>query len=237
MNLAGVGVVLIHGKIYGPGKFSEELIADLQAEGAHVVTPEMPWRLHRMYDKSFDGALELIGNSIENVKARGARKIVLAGHSMGANAAIAYAAKHPGLDAVIVMSPGHLPETEEMARHTRKGIAKAKNMIAEGKGKKRGFFFDLVQGWSVPLRTTAEIYLSYFDPEGPAVMPKNARAMHEVPLLWAVGKQDPIFRRGPEYVFTLAAKHPKSCFVKADAGHTDTPKVARKDIVAWLKSL
>lgn len=237
MNLTGVGVVLLHGKIYGPGKFAKELIDDLHQEGAFVVTPEMPWRLKRMYNKSYDGALGLIDKAIDNAKSQGAKKIVLAGHSMGANAVIAYAAKHPELDAVIAMSPGHLPETGEMFRHTKKGIEKAKKMVAEGKGKKKSIFFDRVQGWSVPIHTTPEIYLSYFDPEGPAVMPKNALAMKEVPFLWAVGKEDPIYPRGPEYVFTLAAKHPKSCFVKADAGHTDTPKVARKDIVGWLKSL
>jgi len=232
-----VGVVLLHGKIYGPGKFAKELIADLQAEGAYVVTPEMPWRLKRMYDKSYDGALALVDKAIEKAKSAGASKIVLAGHSMGANVAIAYAARHPELDALIAMSLGHLPETKEMVRHTRRGIDKAKVRIAQGKGAKRCLFFDRVQGWSVPMRTTPEIFLSYFDPEGPAVMPKNAMAIKDVPFLYAVGKQDPIFVRGPEYVFTLAAKHPKSRYIEADAGHTDTPKAVRKDIVSWLKSL
>jgi pimeloyl-ACP methyl ester carboxylesterase len=237
VNLTGVGVVLLHGKIYGPGKFAHELIGDLHEEGAFVVTPEMPWRLKRMYNRSYDGALKLIEKAIQDAKANGAKKIVLAGHSMGANAVIAYAAKHPDIAAVIAMSPGHLPETKEMVKHCAKSIAKARKLIAEGKGAKRAIFFDRVQGWSLPIRTTPEIYLSYFDPEGPAVMPKNALKMPEIPFLWAVGKEDPIFKRGPEYVFTLAGRHPKSRYVKADAGHTDTPKAARKDIVGWLKSL
>ncbi len=237
MNLTGVGVVLLHGKIYGPGKFARELIEDLQAEGAFVVTPEMPWRLKRMYDKNYDGALGLIGKAIEKAKATGAKKIVLAGHSMGANAAIGYAAKHPELYAVIALSPGHLPETKEMVKHTKRGIEKAKAKIAQGRGHERCFFFDRVQGWSVPIRTTPEIYLSYFDPDGPAVMPKNALQMGQIPFLYAAGRQDPVFQRGPEYVFTLAAKHPKCLYVEADAGHTDTPKAVRKDVVNWLKSL
>lgn len=237
MKLTGVGVVLLHGKIYGPGKFARELIGDLHAEGAYVVTPEMPWRLKRMYNRSYDGALKLIEKSIGDARASGAKKIVLAGHSMGANAVIGYAARYPGIDAVIAMSPGHLPETPEMMKHTAKGRERAQKLIAEGKGQKPRLFFDRVQGWRVPIRTTPEIYLSYFDPEGPAVMPKNAMAMPAIPFLWAAGTQDPIYRRGPEYVFTLAARHPMSRYVKADAGHTDTPKAARKDIVGWLKSL
>lgn len=237
MKLSGLGVVLLHGKIYGPGKFSQELIADLRAEGAKVLTPEMPWRLKRMYNRSYDHALKIVGAAIADLKARGAGSIVAAGHSMGANAVIAYAARHPGLEAVIAMSPGHLPETNEMMKHTAKARERARQLIAEGKGSKPRLFFDRVQGWRVPIRTTPEIYLSYFDPDGPAVIPKNAAAMPAIPFLWAAGRQDPIFSRGPDYAYTLAAKHPKSRYIEADAGHTDTPKAVRKDIVGWLKSL
>lgn len=237
MTLEGAGVVLLHGKIYGPGKFAEELIAVLRAEGAVVVTPEMPWRLRRMYSRSYDDALALIGKAIGEAKAKGAGRIVLAGHSMGANAAIAYAARHPGIFAVIAISPGHLPETAEMMKHSAWGIAKAKRLLAEGKGDVRALFFDRVQGWRLPIRTTPEIYLSYFDPDGPAVMPRNARAMPAIPFLWVVGSRDPIFRRGTDYAFALANGHPKSRYVTVDAGHTDTPRAARKQIVDWLQSL
>lgn len=237
MSLKGAGVVHLHGKIYGPGKFSHELIADLRAEGAQVVTPEMPWRLKRMYGRSYGAALKIVERSVAELKATGAHRIVLIGHSMGANAAMAYAARHPGIDAVVVMSPGHLPETPEMMKHTAKGRERAKQLIAEGKGNKRRLFFDRVQGWNVPIRTTPEIYLSYFDPDGPAVLPKNAQAMPAIPFLWAVGRQDPIYKRGREYAYDRAAKHPQCRYIEVDAGHTDTPKAVRRDVVGWLKSL
>jgi hypothetical protein len=80
-----------------------------------------------------------------------------------------------------------------------------------------------------------------FDPDGPAVIPKNAAAMgaaaHPVPLLWVAGRLDPIDRRGPEYAFNAAAKNPKSKYIEVFAGHLTTPLAARNDVVEWINSL
>jgi hypothetical protein len=80
-----------------------------------------------------------------------------------------------------------------------------------------------------------------FDPDGPAVIPKNAAIIgaspRPVPLLWVVGKLDPIDRRGPEYAFDTAAKNPKSKYVEVFAGHLTTPLVARGKVVDWINSL
>src|SRR5713101_7164519 len=59
-----------------------------------------------MWPGAFDGGL------LGSLKSRGAKKIILIGHSLGANAAIGYAATRGPLAAVIALAPGHLPETE-----------------------------------------------------------------------------------------------------------------------------
>jgi hypothetical protein len=80
-----------------------------------------------------------------------------------------------------------------------------------------------------------------FDPDGPAVIPKNTAAMgaaiRPVPLLWVVGKLDPIDRRGPEYAFDAGAKNPKSKYIEVFAGHLTTPLAARKQVLEWINSL
>jgi fermentation-respiration switch protein FrsA (DUF1100 family) len=102
-------------------------------------------------------------------------------------------------------------------------------------------FPDMAQG--IPLTTTATpiVYLSWFDPDGPAVIPKNAQAIgaaaRPVPLLWVAGKLDPIDSRGPEYAFDAAAKNPKSKYVEVFAGHLTTPLAARQQVVDWINSL
>jgi hypothetical protein len=81
------------------------------------------------------------------------------------------------------------------------------------------------------------VYMSMFDPNGPAVMPKNAAAMPAVPFMWVAGTFDPISARGRKYAFDLAAKDPRSRYVEVFAGHLSAARLARSTIVRWLKSL
>ncbi len=238
----GLGVVFLHGKGSWPGAFNGGILSDLRDEGALVATPEMPWSFHRRYDATYDQAMSQIDAVIAGLKAKGARRIVIIGHSLGANAAIGYAARRPNeLAGVVALSPGHLPEVGDMRSFAADAVARAKKLIAEGKGDVTQTFPDMAQGIPLIAHATPLVYLSMFDPDGPAVIPKNAAAIgaaaHPVPLLWVVGKLDPIDRRGPQYAFDAAAKNPKSKYVEVFAGHLTTPLAARKQVVAWINSL
>ncbi len=241
VDLRGLGVVYLHGKGGWPGGLNGGILGALKEEGALVATPEMPWSFHRRYDATFDQALTEIEAAIAGLKSGGAHRIVLIGVSLGANAAIGYAARHPELAGVVALAPGHLPDVGNMRSFVSDAVARAKILIAEGKGDVRQSFPDMAQG--IPLTTTATptVYLSWFDPEGPAVMPKNAALMgaapSPVPLLWVVGKLDPIDRRGPEYAFNALAKNPKSQYVEVIAGHLTTALVARSHVIDWINTL
>ncbi len=236
-NLQGVGVVYLHGKGGWAGALDGGILSALADEGALVATPEMPWSIKRKYGATYEQAMGEIDAAAAGLRAKGAARIVVIGHSLGANAAIGYAARHPDLAAVVALAPGHLPEAEGLRSHTREAIAQAKQLIAAGQGDVPQRFPDLAQG--IPLMTTATptVYLSMFDPDGPAVIPKNAEAMGPVPLLWIVGTLDPIARRGPDYAFKLGAKNPKSRYIEVFAGHLTTPLLARGQVVEWINSL
>jgi pimeloyl-ACP methyl ester carboxylesterase len=240
-GLHGLGIVYLHGKAGWPGGMNGGIIGELKEEGAVVATPEMPWSFHRRYDATYDEAMAEIDAAIGSVKAGGANRIVLIGHSLGANAAIGYAARHPALTGVVALAPGHLPDVGNMRSFVSDAVARAKGLVAEGKGNVRQSFPDMAQG--IPLTTSATpvVYLSWFDPDGPAVIPKNAAAMgaaaSPVPLLWVVGKLDPIDRRGPEYAFDALAKNPKSKYLEVFAGHLTTPTVAKRQVIEWIGSL
>ena len=240
-NLHGLGIVFLHGKGGWPGGFDGGLINALKDEGALVASPEMPWSFHRRYDATYDQALGEIDAAVASLKAEGAGRIVLVGHSLGANAAIGYAARHPELAGVVAIAPGHLPDVGNMRSYVSDAVARAKALMAEGKGDVAQSFPDMAQG--IPLQTTAtpSIYLSWFDPNGPAFIPKNAAAIgaapSPVPLLWVVGKLDPIDRRGPEYAFEALAKNPKSKYLEVFAGHLTTPLVARGKVMDWINAL
>jgi pimeloyl-ACP methyl ester carboxylesterase len=236
-NLHGVGVVYLHGKGAWPGAADGGILSTLAEEGALVATPEMPWSFKRKYGATYEQAMAEIDAVAAGLKAQGATRIVVIGHSLGANAAIGYAARHPDLLAVVALSPGHLPEAEGLRSHTQEAIAEAKQLVAAGQGDVPRRFPDMAQG--IPLTATATplVYLSMFDPDGPAVIPKNAEAMGPVPLLWVVGTLDPIARRGPDYAFKFGAKNPKSRYIEVFAGHLTTPLAARSQVVEWINSL
>jgi pimeloyl-ACP methyl ester carboxylesterase len=240
-DLRGLGVVFLHGKGSWPGALNGGIVSGLKEEGALVATPEMPWSFHRRYDATFDQALTEIDAAIAGLKSDGARRVVLIGVSLGANAAIGYAARHPELAGVVALAPGHLPDVGNMRSFVADAVARAKTLIAEGKGNVPQSFPDMAQGIPLTATATAAVYLSWFDPEGPAVMPKNAvligAAPEPVPLLWVVGKLDPIDRRGPEYAFNALAKNPKSQYVEVLAGHLTTALMARRQVIDWINAL
>jgi pimeloyl-ACP methyl ester carboxylesterase len=240
-DLHGLGVVYLHGKAAWPGALNGGILSALEDEGALVATPEMPWSFHRRYAATYDQAMGEIDAVVADLKAKGATRIVVIGHSLGANAAIGYAARHPDLAGIVALAPGHLPETERMRSFVADAVARAKQLIAAGQGNVPQSFPDMAQGIPLVATATPVVYLSMFDPDGPAVIPKNAAAMGAaatpVPLLWVVGKLDPIDRRGPEYAFDAAAKNPKSKYIEIFAGHLTTPLAARKQVVDWINSL
>ena len=235
-SLQGVGVVFLHGKGVWAGAFDGGIPAALEAEGAVAVSPEMPWSLRRIYGATYEEAMREIDAAVAGLKGRGARRIIIIGHSLGANAAIGYAARRQEVAAVVALSPGHLPETAEMRARTADAIKEARALVAAGE-KSRRTWPDRVQG--IPTFATASpaVYLSMFDPDGPAVIPKNAAALRGVPLLWVVGQSDPILARGRDYAFSRAPRNPKSRYVEVSAGHLTAPQVARSQVIEWLKSL
>ncbi len=213
----------------------------LEDEGALIAEPEMPWSFNRRYGATYEQAMGEIEAAVAGLKAKGATRIVIIGHSLGANAAIGYAARHPDLAGVVAIAPGHLPDQDNMRSFVADAVERAKKLIAAGQGNVPQTFPDMAQGIPLSATATPTVYLSMFDPDGPAVIPKNAAIIgaspRPVPLLWVVGKLDPIDRRGPDYAFTAAAKNPKSKYVEVFAGHLTTPLVARKQVVEWINSL
>lgn len=240
-NLAGYGIVLMHGKGGQPGGFVASLAASLRAEGAFVATPKMGWSGSNgqpdKYELTYDQSLSAIDHSIKQLKHQGASKIVVAGHSLGANAAIGFVARRgAGLAGVIALAAGHTPERMKRP-DVVEAVAKARQLVAAGHGRTVNTFPDFNQGQVLQVKASAAAYLSFFNPAGPAVIPRNAAAMPPVPFLWIVGRRDPLFHLGKEYVFNRGAKHRKSRYVEVDAGHKDTPTVARATVISWLKSL
>ena len=231
-----VGVVLLHGKWSVWVKAISSLVDRLEAAGYLVSTPEMPWSSRRMYDASYDDAMLEIDRAVQGLRDKGAVRIVIGGHSLGANAALGYGARRTDLLAVMAIAPGHTPEVPEMRERSVDAVARARGMVAAGQGDETLSYLDYNQGKNRLVSSSAKAFLSYQDPEGPAVMPVNAAKL-TAPLLWVVGTEDRIYQRGQAYAFDGAPANPHNRFLVVHADHMETPSVAAGDIVAWLNEV
>jgi pimeloyl-ACP methyl ester carboxylesterase len=115
-------------------------------------------------------------------------------------------------------------------------LSRAKAMVAAGHGNDSDNFMDVNQGEKRMIRMTAAIYLSYWDPQGPAVMPQNASKL-TAPLLWVVGADDPMLPRGAAYAFDKAPPNPLSRYMPVSGGHFTVMQSIAPQLVAWLNTV
>ncbi|WP_394789444.1 alpha/beta fold hydrolase [Rhodoferax sp.] len=229
-------IVLLHGKWGNP-----QYIAFFGRKMEPVCSfksLEMPWAERRAYDQPYAAALADIDAQVKAFRAQGYKKVLLAGHSFGANAALAYMATIGDADAVVALAPGHSPALTYERGIGRGAVDKARELVAAGKGDERLEMEDVKQGKKRSMRMRADVLWSYFDPDGLGHMPKTAAGFKKpVPLLWVVGTADPLFALGQDFAFSKAPANAKSQYLVVNAGHLDTPDVAAAQVLAWIKNL
>jgi pimeloyl-ACP methyl ester carboxylesterase len=228
-----IGVVFLHGKQSAPAEHAP-LTDAIAAAGFPLDRPEMCWSGRRIYDRAYLDCLREVDAAIERLKQRGAVAFVVAGHSLGANGALAYGARHD-VRGVIALAPGHMPELRAKRPAIAESLVRARMLIAQGRGDVRTAFADFNGDFAITVMATPVVYLSFFAPDSPAVMPANA-AQLKAPLLHVVGGGDP-FQRGPDYILTRAPPHPLNRHVTVRAGHFGTSEAAAEAVVAWLRAL
>lgn len=235
---ARIGIVLLHGKTGTPSKEGAGLVGPLRHEGFLVEMPEMPWSESRYINADYATALNEIQQAVDKLIERGAQKIVVAGHSFGANAALAFGAYRGNIAGVAMLAPGHTPYTKQAQEKYADALNKSRSLVASGQGNAKGSYPDDNQGTALTVKTTAAIYLSFFEQRGMANMPLSAhRLSPTIPLFYAVGNQDLMFARGKGHIFDRAPANPQSRYVVVNAGHQDTPIATLPELIAWLHEL
>jgi pimeloyl-ACP methyl ester carboxylesterase len=236
-----IGVLMLHGK--NPGSAQNPtlraLMARLEREDMVVALPEMPWSRIRYLDGNWDGAMQEMERHVAALRGKGATQIVLMGHSMGAPAALSYAARKQDVHALVLFAPGHIPrgyyEFPALAA-VRKSIDEARAMVAEGKGQERASFMDINQGKPQSVSMPAKDYLSFFDPQSDADMGVTApRVPAGIPVLTVIGDADPLFRTARSYFHDRLPANPKTRYLEVSANHLNTPEVARDQAIAWIR--
>lgn len=237
-----VGVVLMHGKRgnAGPGTLIGPLETALREAGAAVVAPEMPWSQGRFLDRTFEGVLAEIDAAVAELRRQGVTKIVVGGHSLGGNAALAYGARRDGIAGILVIAPGHFPESRGFRKRFAEDLARARALIGAGEGETPERFGDIDPGKSAEFTLMPVVYLDFMDPEGPFAMPLNAaRLKPGTALMLIIGEKDLSFEYGRgdrSYIFDHAPADSGSRYEVVSGGHKVTPRIGAAAIVEWVLS-
>jgi pimeloyl-ACP methyl ester carboxylesterase len=225
-----VGIVLVHGKNGHQGSM-QGLVDVLEGAGYQVDRPEMCWSRRRIYDLPYIECMRDIDAALERLRSRGANDLFVAGQSLGGNIALAFGARRDGLRGAIAMAAAHNPEWLIHLPRIAHSLSEAHALTAAGKADLPASFVDVNIGEEFLVRTTPNIYLSFFAPDGPAVIPPNA-AQLRVPLLWIAGSSDPT-QLGPAYAFAKA-DNPRNRYVTVAADHLGTPAASGETILSWI---
>jgi len=237
-NHSVVGVVLLHGKLGTPAIVGDGVTDLLKASGFIVEVPEMAWSHDRYIDMTLDEAFNEIDRAVARLKAKGAQKIVIAGHSMGGEAALAYAANHGHVDGIILLAPGNIPDSPSFIKLFADDVAKARSMIAAGQGDQRAAFTDRNSSKTFVYNMKAKYYDSYFDSEGIGAGKKNCTNISpDIAVLYVVGSLDPLSQLGPEFMFNNLPANRLTQYVVVTSDHLGTPKAAVNEMISWLKDL
>lgn len=232
-----IGILLLHGK-WGHPNGLRTLATELERQGYKVVLPLMPWASVRNYDVDYSQALAELDEQVKILKDNGITQIVVGGQSLGANAALAYAATRSGVYGVAALAPGHTPDRSVFFKTLTPDFEKSQKMIKEGRGAEKFFFDDINQGQKKSIYMSANSYASYFDPQGLGAMPRSASMLSKTTaLLLVIGEKDGLIAVGEDYIYNVAPKNSRNRYVIIKSDHMNTAATAAPVFIQWLESL
>jgi pimeloyl-ACP methyl ester carboxylesterase len=234
-----LGIVIMHGKGGAPTGLVAGLAGDLEGKGYLVANIEMPWSGRRHYDVPVAAAEKEVDAALAGLRARGAKKVFVAGHSQG-GAFATYLAGRLAMDGVVVIAPGGNVDHYFFREKVREPLARARQLIADGKGGEPATLEDFEGARGLfPVVTTPAIYLTWFDPEGAMNMGRAARAANPaVPVLWIVPIRElPGLRKTNVPMFRTLPAHALTRFHEPDADHRGAPAASAGEIARWTREV
>lgn len=238
MPAAQIGIVVMHGKGGSPGRFVNGLAEALERDGFLVANLEMPWSGRRGYDVELDAAVGEVSRALDALRARGAKRVFVSGHSQGGLFALLYGGRQP-VDGVVAIVPGGAVDNRVYLDSIGSHVATARRMLAEGRGGEKAGFADYEgsRGTS-PVTTTAASYLSWFDPNGAHTNRVFGGVMAGVPVLFVAATRDyPGLLRVQDASFRAIPAHPLKRMAQVDADHLNAPAAAAPEMARWVREV
>ena len=234
-----IGIVVMHGKGGAPTKFVADLASALEGQGFLVANLEMPWSGRRDYDVDVAAAEAEVESALSALRAKGAQKVFVAGHSQGGLFALYFGDKHV-VDGIIAIAPGGNVASKLYQDKLGEFVARARQRIADGKGQEKTQFADYEGSrGTYPIVTTPAAYLSWFDPAGAMNQTAAVRGMNPaVPVLFIAPTHDyPGLLKVKQEMFDALPKNPHTKLYEPDSNHLNAPTASIKAIVEWTMGL
>ena len=232
-----IGIVLMHGKGGSPGRHVSGLASQLQEQGFLVANLEMPWSGRRAYDVPVAAAEQEVETALGALRAQGATKLFVAGHSQGGLFALHFGNAHR-VDGVVAIAPGGNVGSALFREKLADDLAKAQQLIAAGKGQEKASLADFEGSkGAYPVSSAPADYVSWFEPDG---------AMNQLLAVQNFNPQIPVLFIAPlhdyagllkvkQQMFDALPKNPLSRLYEPDSSHLDAPSASSSEIAAWCK--
>jgi pimeloyl-ACP methyl ester carboxylesterase len=216
------GYLLLHGKGAGPeypGCAMTPVAERMQAEGKLYDHRANSWALGSVFYKPYESCLEEIAAGIQRLTKRGATRIHLVGHSIGANMLFYYATKFSNFKSIVSLSPAHNTHLEKFNQWSLWSRRKAEALLAEGRDEPDNFI-DTSMMETYIIKCLPSAYLSYLSPQGNSVMTKNVRRISQpINLFLASGTNDFTQVEVERLLYSPAPKLPSSQLLQTADGH------------------
>lgn len=231
-----IGIVVMHGKGGSPTRLVNEMAASLQEKGYLVTNLEMPWSKKRDYDVDATTALKEVEKALEDLRAKGAEKLFVSGHSQGGLFALCVGG-YLVADGIITIAPGGNVGNATFREKLGNYVEEARSLIEKGKSDEKITLFDFegAKG-TYPVVTTPRIYISWFDPEGMMNQEKAIKKLNpKNPVLFIAPKHDyPGLLKVKQSMFSELPKHPYTKLYEPNADHVGAPSASTDEIVTWI---
>lgn len=234
-----LGIVIMHGKGGSPTRLVADLARGLEAKGYLVANLEMPWSGKRNYDVTTTKGEEEVEAALAGLRAKGAKKVFVCGHSQGGVFALHLAGKIAA-DGFITIAPGGNVASKFFLDNVGGSLALARQLVAEGKGGEVARLNDIEGSkgaYEVPAIPAA--YVTWFDPQGAMNMDRAVRAVNaRVPMLWVAPTRDyPGLIRTSLPLYRELPKNPLTRLYEPSADHRGAPSASLDEIVRWTREV
>jgi len=233
---AAIGVVVMHGKGGSPAKHVAELATGLERKGYLVASLEMPWSGARNYDAPVAAAESEVEAALAELRAKGAARLFIAGHSQGGLFALWFGGRHP-LDGIIAIAPGGNVASPTYREKLGDSVSRARQLIAAGKADEKTPLQDFEGSRGMyTIWCTPASYLTWFDPDGAMNEVKAIRSMDpKVPVLFVAPTGDyPPLRASKQMMFQGLAANPLTKLFEPNATHLGAPAASIEEIARWM---